>query len=192
MPNHLPEPTPGDATPMSDVTPALHEDQLDYTPLPRSVTLARHRTSRLVGAWGYAALADDVALVVSELMTNALLHGSLRGRLIRLRLLTTAATLRVEVSDPRGERRPNLRAVPGDQQFGRGLLLVQALADDWGVAPRVGVGKTVWAQWSLGLTPVAEGEPVGAAAAGQEHASVSGELGTVRSGPSGFGSGGES
>ncbi|MFZ4236227.1 ATP-binding protein [Streptomyces murinus] len=179
-----------DATPSP--IPLVHEDQLDYTPLPRSVTLARHRTVRLVGEWGYAVLADDVALVVSELMTNALLHGSLRGRLIRLRVLTTAATLRVEVSDPRGERRPNLRAVPGDQQFGRGLLLVQALADDWGVAPRVGVGKTVWAQWSLGLTPVAEGEPVGAAAAGQEHASVSGELGTVRSGPSGFGSGGES
>ncbi|MEV7501335.1 ATP-binding protein [Streptomyces sp. NPDC093018] len=152
---------------MPDAIPSpialVHEDQLDYTPLPRSVTLARHRTSRLVGEWGYTALTEDVAIVVSELMTNALLHGSLRGRFIRLRVLTTAAALRVEVSDPRGELRPSLRAVTGDQRFGRGLLLVQALADDWGVAPRAGVGKTVWAQWSLGPAPVTapgDGVPV--------------------------------
>ena len=128
-----------------------HEDQLDYTPVLRSVPLARHRTARLVTEWGYPHLSRDVALVVSELMTNALLHGSLRDRLIRLRIITTPAVLRVEVSDPRGERRPSPRTATGEEQFGRGLLLVGALSDDWGAGPRTGVGKTVWAQWGLAL-----------------------------------------
>ncbi|GHD99039.1 ATP-binding protein [Streptomyces alanosinicus] len=139
-----------DAHPSPD--PVLHEDQLDYTPVPRSIALARHRTARLAITWAYPHLAGDVALVTSELMTNALLHGSLRDRLIRVRICTTAAMLRVEVSDPRGERLPCPRDATGEDQFGRGLLLVEALADDWGVGPRVGVGKTVWAQWGLGLS----------------------------------------
>jgi len=129
--------------------PLLHEDRLDYTPVTRSVPLARTRTARLVAEWGYSGLAGDVALVVSELMTNALLHGSLRGRLIRVRLTLTAAALRVEVSDPRAERVPCPREVTGEDQFGRGLLLVGALAEQWGVGPREGVGKTVWAEWGL-------------------------------------------
>ncbi|MDX2545152.1 ATP-binding protein [Streptomyces sp. WI04-05B] len=132
----------------------LHEDHLDYTPVTRSVPLARHRTARLVVEWGHPKLAGDVALVVSELMTNALLHGSLRGRLIRVRLtVSTAATLRVEVSDPRAERMPCPREVTDDDQFGRGLLLVGALAEQWGVGPRDGVGKTVWAEWGLAVAP---------------------------------------
>ncbi|GAA3803479.1 hypothetical protein GCM10022403_041870 [Streptomyces coacervatus] len=139
--------------------PLRHEDQLDYTPVPRSVALARHRTTRLVAEWGHPHLAGDVALVASELMTNALLHGSLRDRLIRLRIIATAAMLRVEVSDPRGERLPCPRDATGEDQFGRGLALVGALADGWGVAPRVGVGKTVWAEWGLGLT-LCGGDPL--------------------------------
>ncbi|QOV35929.1 ATP-binding protein [Streptomyces ferrugineus] len=138
--------------PHSSTDPVHHEDQLDYTPVPRSVSLARHRTTRLVTAWGYPHLAYDAALVVSELMTKALLHGSLRDRLIRLRISTTAAALRVDVSDPRAERLPCPRDATGEDQFGRGLTLVGALAEDWGAGPRIGVGKTVWAEWGLALT----------------------------------------
>jgi anti-sigma regulatory factor (Ser/Thr protein kinase) len=144
-----PNPSPP-ATP--DPAPVLHEDLLDYTPVLRSVPLARRRAARLVAEWGYAALAGDVALVVSELMTNALLHGSLRDRLIRVRLTVTAMVLCVEVSDPRGERVPRPRDAGGGEQFGRGLALVGAVADDWGVRPRLGVGKTVWAEWRLTVT----------------------------------------
>ncbi|MDQ0934662.1 ATP-binding protein [Streptomyces turgidiscabies] len=134
---------------MSD--PLLHEDRLDYTPVARSVRLARTRAARLVAEWRHPELAGDAALVVSELMTNALLHGSIRGRLIRVRLTATAAALRVEVSDPSGERVPCPREATGDDQFGRGLLLVGALAEQWGVGPREGVGKTVWAEWGLAV-----------------------------------------
>jgi anti-sigma regulatory factor (Ser/Thr protein kinase) len=131
----------------------LHEDSLHYTPVLRTVGLARRRAARLVGEWGYPALAGDVAVVVSELTSNALLHGSLRDRLIRVRLAVTRTALTVEVDDPRGERLPCPREVSDEDRFGRGLLLVGALTDDWGVRPRpAGVGKTVWAQWHLGVT----------------------------------------
>ncbi|MFF4364097.1 ATP-binding protein [Streptomyces sp. NPDC001604] len=148
-----------DTNPNPNPEPLRHEDQLDYTPVPRSVALARRRTARLVTEWGHPHLAGDVALVASELMTNALLHGSLRDRLIRLRITATAAMLRVEVSDPRGERLPCPRDATGEDQFGRGLALVGALADGWGVAPRVGVGKTVWAEWGFGPT-LCGGDPL--------------------------------
>jgi anti-sigma regulatory factor (Ser/Thr protein kinase) len=123
----------------------FHEDALDYTPYPRSVGLARRRAARLVGEWGHPELSGDTALLVSELATNALMHGSVRGRMFRVALTLTGPALRVEVSDARGERLPNPRdAAPGDQ-FGRGLLIVRMLAARWGVEERT-VGKTVWCE----------------------------------------------
>ncbi|MFJ6915085.1 ATP-binding protein [Streptomyces sp. NPDC101133] len=131
------------------LSPPLHEDLLDYTPIQRSVPLARRRAARLLAEWGQPGLAGDAALVVSELMTNALLHGSLRGRLIRVHVTLGHRTLRIEVSDPRGERLPRPRPVSdADEQFGRGLLLVGALATRWGWEPR-SIGKTVYAEWDL-------------------------------------------
>ncbi|WP_121711335.1 ATP-binding protein [Streptomyces sp. E5N91] len=135
--------------PLSPPAPPLHEDLLDYTPTRRSVPLARRRAARLVAERGQPGLAGDAALVVSELMTNALLHGSVRGRLIRVHVTLGNRALRVEVSDPRGERLPRLRPVAdADEQFGRGLLLVGTLATRWGWEPR-SVGKTVYAEWDL-------------------------------------------
>ncbi|MFF1464160.1 ATP-binding protein [Streptomyces sp. NPDC058330] len=128
--------------------PVLRRDRLDYTPTSRSVSLCRHRAARLVTQWGHPELACDTALLVSELATNALLHGSLRGRLFRVELTLTAATLRIAVSDPRGERLPGLRAAADDECYGRGLVIVAQLADDWGVEPRA-VGKTVFAELAV-------------------------------------------
>ncbi|WP_329384749.1 ATP-binding protein [Streptomyces sp. NBC_01716] len=135
--------------PTPNPEPVLQEDRLDYTPTAGSVRLARRRAVRLVGEWGWAGLAGSAGLLVSELATNALLHGCLRDRLFRVRLRLTAATLRIEVSDPRGERLPRLRLPEDDECFGRGLLIVAELADRWGVEPRT-VGKTVWAECHLG------------------------------------------
>ncbi|MFD7165132.1 ATP-binding protein [Streptomyces violascens] len=125
-----------------------YEDCLDYTPTARSVSLARRRAARLVTAWGHPELAGDAALLVSELATNALLHGCLRDRLFRVRITLGAAALRIEVTDPRGETGPSPRTAAHDEQFGRGLLLVEALADRWGTEPRT-VGKVVYAELSI-------------------------------------------
>ncbi|MGD6752254.1 ATP-binding protein [Streptomyces sp. BH105] len=146
-----------DLDPEGEQGAVRHTDTVDYTPVARSVPLARRRTARLVAEWGYPGLAGDAALVVSELLTNALLHGSLRDRLIRVHLHTTDTVLHAEVSDPRGERPPSPRMADGTDQFGRGLLLVSVLAGRWGWAPRT-VGKTVYAQWDA-CAAVAPSEP---------------------------------
>ncbi|MFG3403988.1 ATP-binding protein [Streptomyces sp. NPDC048142] len=128
--------------------PVLREDRVDYTPTAHSVVLSRHRAARLVLQWGHPALAGDAALLVSELATNALLHGAIRGRLFRVHLTLTASALRIAVSDPRGEHLPGPREPEADDCYGRGLLIVAQLADDWGVEPRT-VGKTVFAELAV-------------------------------------------
>ncbi|MFE9534269.1 ATP-binding protein [Streptomyces sp. NPDC006691] len=128
---------------------SAYADCLDYTPTARSVSLARRRAAALVAAWGHPELAGDAALLVSELATNALLHGCLRDRLFRVRLTLGASALRIEVSDPRGEAHPCPRVAADDEQFGRGLLLVGVLADRWGTESRT-VGKTVFAELAIG------------------------------------------
>ncbi|MFJ1613721.1 ATP-binding protein [Streptomyces sp. NPDC088251] len=137
--------------------PVLREDRLAFTPTARSVSFSRRRTARLVREWGHPELAGDAALLVSELATNALLHGAIRGRLFRVHLTLTAIALRIAVSDPRGERLPVPREAEADECYGRGLMIVARLADRWGVEPRT-VGKTVFAELALKQGPDA---PVG-------------------------------
>ncbi|CAM5367838.1 ATP-binding protein [Streptomyces spiroverticillatus] len=132
--------------------PVLQEDRLDYTPTARSIPLARRRVARLVREWGRPEAAGDAALLVSELATNALLHGSVQGRLFRVHLTLTAATLRIAVTDARGERLPEARAAADDEKFGRGLVIVSMLAARWDVA-QLTVGKEVWCE--LDLKPTA-------------------------------------
>ncbi|MEV7872161.1 ATP-binding protein [Streptomyces sp. NPDC088124] len=123
----------------------LQRDSLDHTPVAGSVSMARHRAGRLLTEWGRPELAWSAALLVSELGTNALLHGCLRDRLFRVRLALSATMLRIEVSDPRSERMPRTRVAVDEECFGRGLLIVEQVADRWGVTPRT-VGKTVWCE----------------------------------------------
>ncbi|MFF1919449.1 ATP-binding protein [Streptomyces sp. NPDC058221] len=116
----------------------------------RGARLARRLAVHQLDEWGVpygSELSDDVAVVVAELAANAVLHGYVTGRDFELRLSmpTGAGGVRVEVSDARGERRPEVRAGEGGAEAGYGLRLVAGLAANWGVAERV-VGKTVWAE----------------------------------------------
>lgn len=133
------------SVPESPTTPVLHEDWIDYTPCLGSVRVARHRVARLADAWGLPALAGDVALLTGELAGNALLHGSTPERMFRVRLRHWPCLVRVEVTDPRSERMPTVKAPTDEDQFGRGLLIVDHVASRWGVSPLI-VGKTVWAE----------------------------------------------
>lgn len=113
----------------------------------RSVPAARAFAAEALRAWGVVGRRDDVLLCVSELATNALLHGVPPGRGFRLcvALDEGGGALRVEVHDSGGGdvRAPAGCPQGGDEEGGRGLLLVAELADDWGVAPR-DPGKVVW------------------------------------------------
>ncbi len=92
--------------------------------------------------WGVPGLVDTAELLTSEIVTNALVHTD-RGAVLTATLTSGAARrLRVEVRDFTAHR-PRVRHPTDHASSGRGLLLVQALADTWGVRPQ-GPGKTVW------------------------------------------------
>ncbi|QKW11040.1 ATP-binding protein [Streptomyces sp. NA04227] len=114
----------------------------------RSVAAARKFARRALTEWGLERLLDDVVLCVSELSTNALVHGVPpdRGFLLRL-YLYDGGTLRVEVHDS-GDGHPHIPAetAGSDEEKGRGLFLVRELADAWGVGER-NPGKVVWCEW---------------------------------------------
>lgn len=101
--------------------------------------------------WGYprdGSVAEAAALIVAELAANAATHGRVPGRDFEVRLALSPTRLRIEVSDTLTERRPRCEQPSPLGEFGRGLVLVAALADAWTVLDRP-VGKTVQADVHL-------------------------------------------
>ncbi|WLQ39377.1 ATP-binding protein [Streptomyces laculatispora] len=116
---------------------------------PRCVGLARVELLAALDGWGLEALRDSAALVLSELLTNAGRHARVSpGREIETRFLSVGGGLRIEVHDG-SEDLPKECKPDVDACEGRGLLLVDALADAWGIGDRDGPGKAVWAQLGL-------------------------------------------
>ena len=91
--------------------------------------------------------------IVAELAVNAATHGRVPGRDFRLTLYVVGGTLRIEVTDTRGDRLPRVELPAPEAETGRGLVLVDALADRWGVAPGPRPRKTVWAEIDLSPHP---------------------------------------
>lgn len=118
----------------------------------RGARLARLLAVEQLRAWPVSpGVTERAEQIVAELAANAALHGRVNSRDFRLALTldTTAGLLRIAVTDARGEHLPSPPAdcgTPLDAESGRGLLLVSALADRWGVEPYPPGGKTVWAQ----------------------------------------------
>ncbi|WP_432105759.1 ATP-binding protein [Streptomyces sp. bgisy091] len=110
----------------------------------RSVAAVREFVRAAAEEWGFGARVDDLLLCVSELATNALRHGVPPGRGYLVRLMLDSRELVVEVHDSGGGQ-PAVREPCGES--GRGLLLVEALADRWGVGER-DPGKVVWCAFS--------------------------------------------
>ncbi|MET9908149.1 PAS domain S-box protein [Streptomyces sp. NPDC006476] len=111
----------------------------DLPAIPSSVPEARAFLHKALEAWDCATATDDAVLLLSETLTNAVQHAV--GP-IGLHLRRTDTDLTVEVSD-HSPHLPQPRLAADDEESGRGLLLVRALADDWGVRP-TDEGKTTW------------------------------------------------
>ncbi|MEU9064261.1 ATP-binding protein [Streptomyces sp. NPDC048430] len=112
----------------------------------RSIPLARQFVREALLDWACEVDLDDVLLCVSELATNALVHGVPPGRGFRVQL-TWGSVLRIEVHDSGGGVvQGSAHPVPL-AEYGRGLALVGALADAWGVGER-DPGKTVWCEFA--------------------------------------------
>ncbi|BCL22398.1 ATP-binding protein [Streptomyces tuirus] len=114
---------------------------------PRGARLARLLAAEQLRFWGLPS--GRAAQVVAELSANAVTHGRVPGRDFRLLLYVAGDTLRIEVTDTRDDRHPVPRLPSPDAESGRGLLLVDALADRWGVTPGLAPRKTVWAEIDL-------------------------------------------
>ena len=114
-------------------------DRLTVPSLPASIASVRRFAVAACRESGLVGLCDTVALLVSEVATNALVHGN--GD-VQVRVVSQPALLRVEVSDE-SPRLPVPRAAGPLEEGGRGLALVETLASSWGVRPE-GSGKVVW------------------------------------------------
>ncbi|MFF8810690.1 ATP-binding protein [Streptomyces pactum] len=111
-----------------------------------SVGEARRRVLTRLREWGVdQETRENAELVVSELFTNAVRHTT--SEQVRCEVRLTGSRLRLEVADQGCARTvPRARRPGADQEGGRGLMLVEALATAWGVQPHDGdPGRTVWA-----------------------------------------------
>lgn len=144
-------------TPQQPVTVRTFVQRFGATPL--GARLARHLALHQLDTWGIphgSGVSDAVALIVAELAANAVTHGRVPGRDFELRLSLVTGSVRVEVTDTRAEARP---PAPGAvcaprplADTGRGLVLVEAVADRWEVLDRE-PGKTVRAEVDVPETP---------------------------------------
>lgn len=136
--------------------------RMPFSSTPLGARLARLLTLHQLDEWQIpygSGPSDTAAAVVAELAANAVHHGHLPGRDFSLRLTLSrtsnpATTLRIEVSDARTDARPasHPAPAPAEEETGRGLALVAALATRWGVHEDdlpFGSGKTVWAELGL-------------------------------------------
>lgn len=135
---------------------------LELGALPSAVPCARLHTVHVLHEWGLRALADDAALIVSELVTNGLQAstGMAESRYqghwqpgtppVRLWLRSDRQSVLVQVWDANDQtperKEPDLASVGG-----RGLLLVEMLSAEWGTyKPDQSSGKVVWALLTIG------------------------------------------
>ncbi|MET9997270.1 MULTISPECIES: SpoIIE family protein phosphatase [Streptomyces] len=114
---------------------------------PEALSSARHMIRAAVRAWGAKERADEIELAADELITNALMHTD-GGAVVTIRVMAgSERRLRVDVED-RSSALPRRRDAGESGVSGRGLMLVDRLADVWGVESR-GSGKCVWCEFLI-------------------------------------------
>lgn len=135
---------------LASLTSEWHDPSFTVTPELDSVTAARHFATRTLGAWSLGGLVDDVGLVVTELVTNALRHslppcphGPERSS-IRLRLMRQYSWVLCGIMDA-APTAPLRREPDFIAETGRGLHLVDSFSARWGWRGLNPGGKVVWA-----------------------------------------------
>ncbi|MET8974272.1 ATP-binding protein [Streptomyces sp. NPDC004539] len=126
---------------------------------PLAVSVSRLVVRHTLKVWDLDDHTDTAGLVMSELVTNAVKATNDPHGVIGVQLCVVASNLYVEVWDARADILPVRKRPESDAEGGRGLLLVDAVVETWGVDPSRAGGKVVWADLSLGrpLTAPASG-----------------------------------
>jgi two-component sensor histidine kinase len=128
-------------------------EERTFPSVPASVPQARRYTLQALTGVG-PELADAIAVMVSELTTNSVRHAATD---FTVSIDQQPHEIQVAVTDG-GEQQPTLRSPSPTEPSGRGLRIVSALADDWGVTEMVDrPGKTVW--FSVAVPPANAREP---------------------------------
>ncbi len=138
-------PVPRVTTHRAAATPCEQSITYLLRPEPIQVSRVREQVRRALPTWGLAEHCELAELIISELVTNAVVHGS---GLIEVRLCYESGSLRVEVHD-QGDLRPVRRHPDGDCEYGRGLELIDGLVEQYGGVRGVHgdsdrIGKTVY------------------------------------------------
>ena len=128
-----------------------HAERIESTTDPRLASQARRQVVAELEELGLESLIDDAALVVSELVTNAVLHG---GGCLGVAVRPTDLGVRVEVADA-STQGPMLGVASSGSMTGRGMRMVASLVSAIGIEPAQN-GKTVWAELTPGATSTAE------------------------------------
>ncbi len=129
-----------------DVTEPQLRCVLPFEAAPAEVHLLRRATVQQLSRWGVSLASDEAGLLVTELATSVLKHVG-EGALATLILERKGERLRLEVHD-KSPVMPTIRAAGCDDECGRGLPLIEAMAVDWG-AVLTAAGKSVWCEMQL-------------------------------------------
>ena len=134
----------------------LH-DTLILGAIADAVPLARAHLRQLLRQWGHAELAGDASIVISELVTNAVVASAeLRPAVAPVLMWLGSDRHHVLAAGADASRWPPMRLNLGpDAERGRGLALVEALSSRWGWHPAsiTGLRKFIWAEWHLAIRP---------------------------------------
>ena len=116
--------------------------------------VARHHVRSTLADRLPQPLADDVGLIVSELVTNSVVHtGPGSGQTVGVEVSLSDGRLHLTVTDSGAASSPRLIGLDLDQPAGMGLFFVDRLSASWGVKRDAGGRTTVWCEFALGGEP---------------------------------------
>lgn len=130
---------------------------VEFTAQEEEVAILRREVRARLELWGLQCLADEAQLCVSELVANVITHVG-GGTPTTLSLLMNGTFLRIEVRDPDSRALPTLVAADVEAEGGRGMALVAAVTDRWGVS-LLGDAKVTWCE--IAAPPVSSAQDHG-------------------------------
>lgn len=110
-----------------------------------SIPMTRRQVDKALHSWGHDSLQDSAHLLITEMAANAVRHCT--GETFSVEVSLTQDAVRLSVTDS-SPSYPQVKPSTHDDESGRGMMIVEALAQEWGVMDNT-IGKTVWACLSL-------------------------------------------